>query len=208
MKSPHVSKLEAAQILGVSLRTIDNMVQRGELPVIRCLGTPRIPRRALERLGKSTALAIRRVEPAEVLTETPQPELLLDVLIEQKLAKMAKSSSDAIMEPFFRPKAASDEIKRRQTLPEQSKWKLYYEKFGCLICETRATPHESHGMCRNCYRRTHGRLKVLIGQAEDAIRKRGALIVHDLTAEAQAALRETGSGEAKELPAARDGEEV
>lgn len=195
----HVSKMEAARLLGVSLRTVDNMIHRGELPVIQRLGHPRIPRRALERLGKSTALADRRVEPAEPteVIAPPQPEVLFDVLIERKLAKMAKESVNTILEPFFQSKTVSDEMRRRQTIAERARWGLYFQKFGCLTCETKTAPHIGCGMCAKCYQRTVGRLRVVVEQAESAVRKRGALIFHDLTEEAQSALRDNGDTRAE-----------
>lgn len=188
MKS-HMSKLEAAVMLGVSIRTIDAMVKRDELPVIWCMGRPRIPRSAVEKLGKSTALAVRREVPVEIVPPDPMPEVLFDILIERKLAKMATSAANSLLEPFFQSKAVTDEIRRGQTLAEQAKWKLFYAKWGCLICETRAVPHASCGMCQKCYARTQGRIKLVIQQAEDAFRKRAPMLIHDLTEEAEAALR-------------------
>lgn len=189
MKS-HVSKLEAAVMLGVCVKTIDNMVRRDELPVIWCMGRPRIPTRAVEQLGKSTTLALRReAPPVEIVAPDPVPEVLFDVLIERKLAKMATKAANSALEPFFQTKAVSDEIRRGQTLAEQAKWKLFYAKWGCLICETKAVPHDSCGMCQKCYARTQSRLKQVVQQAEAAFRKRAPMLIHDLTEEAQAALQ-------------------
>lgn len=187
MKS-HVSKEIAAVSLGVSLRTIENMIQRGELSVIRCLGSVRIPGSELERLGKSTVLALRREVPVEVMPQGALPEALFETLIERKLAQMATKAANSVLEPFFQSKAVSDEIRRGQTLAEQAKWKLCYAKWGCLICETRSVPHVACGMCRACYARTQSRIKQVVQQAEAAFRKRAPMLIHDLTEDAKAAL--------------------
>lgn len=97
-------------------------------------------------------------------------------------------SVNTILEPFFQSKAVSDEMRRRQTLAERAKHRLAYEKWGCIDCKTKAAPHQASGMCRNCYQRWADRYKIVVEQAESAIRKRSPMMFHDLTAEAQAAL--------------------
>lgn len=186
----HLSKLEAAVMLGVSLRTIDAMVKREELPVIWCMGRPRIPTRAVEQLGKSTTLAIRR-PPVEVI-QPPQdelPEVLFDTVLERKLSQMAARSANSIFEPFFQSKSVADEIRRSQPAWERAKHKLVYAKWGCQKCETKSVPHAALGLCHKCYTRWKSRLEMVVKQAEEVFRKRSPMMLHDLTEEAQAALR-------------------
>src|SRR5579863_10118695 len=142
----------------------------------------RMPNGTKMENGESKAIVVR---PAEVLgpAETPAAETVIERLIEKKLAEMKeRSTAETLFEPFFRSKAIADEIRRHQTITEQQKWSLYYEKFGCLICQTRNRPHDALGMCDRCYQRIHGRLKALLKEAES-----GQQTITDLTEQAQTA---------------------
>ena len=45
---------------------------------------------------------------------------------------------------------------------EQRKWIAYFERYGCLICETRKVIHVGNGMCGKCYARTFNTLRQII----------------------------------------------
>jgi hypothetical protein len=71
----------------------------------------------------------------------------------------AMSGKGAELQPFFGSKEVAYEIKRRQTVHEQSKWAYYYEDWGCMICRSRKPRHYGCGMCPPCYRRVSERLR-------------------------------------------------
>ena len=134
-------------------------------------------------MRKSKAIVVR----PEVLT--PVPEDRLAQLVEAKLAEiMEKTSNDAIFAPFFHTQAISNEIKRRQTVPEQMKWSLYYAKWGCLLCGTKDARHEAVGMCRDCHRRIMWRLRDILRQAQNEQEARGVPVIRDLVEEARNAI--------------------
>ncbi len=121
---------------------------------------------------KTNAIIVR---PAEVLRPVPalNPEAWIERIVEKKMSEIAeKRPASAIFEPFFRSRAITTEIKRRQTIAEQRKWSLYYEKYGCLLCETTDRPHTALGMCCECYGRTKDRLSRLLKEAEAERRPR------------------------------------
>jgi hypothetical protein len=97
----------------------------------------------------------------ELIRVTPQPAIpdlaTLDLLIQKRVAE-ATASQGAILEPWFQSKAVGAEIRRHQPVYQQRKWSLYFEKFGCVICRSKKTPHQSRGMCHPCSRRLVARL--------------------------------------------------
>jgi hypothetical protein len=93
-----------------------------------------------------------------------------------------------MFEPFFHTEAIAAEIKRRETVTEQRKWSLYYEKWGCLVCETKDKSHKSIGMCRTCYFKTRAGLCDAIKRAEAECEARPVPVVRDLSEVAHKAL--------------------
>lgn len=88
----------------------------------------------------------------------------LDRLVQEKVAEIMAEGPAFAFEPFFRSRRTAYELKRLQTVPEQRKWTVYYERYGCLICETRNLIHIGNGMCRNCYPRVFNKLKQIIAE--------------------------------------------
>jgi hypothetical protein len=74
------------------------------------------------------------------------------------LVEKALSGTGADLEPFFGTAEVSYEVKRRQTVQQNSKFQFYFEDWGCMLCGTREAAHGSLGMCRRCYNRVKMRL--------------------------------------------------
>lgn len=86
-------------------------------------------------------------------------------LVEERISEIMENkdgADGADLEPFFRPKKVSYEMRRRMTVAEQNRWSYYYEDNGCLICATTDVPHVSLGMCQKCLSRTRERLEASI----------------------------------------------
>ena len=101
----------------------------------------------------------------------------LDRLVQQKVAEIMAERDAFIFEPFFRSRQIAYELKRLQTIPEQEKWSTFYERKGCLRCETRAKVHAGCGMCTQCYQRTFTELTQIVAEGmkgEPAKPARGA----------------------------------
>lgn len=81
--------------------------------------------------------------------------------VDQRIAEALALQDDAVFQPFFQPKKVSDELRRLQTVPEHSIWRLHYERYGCLDCKTRTESHAACGMCEKCHHRTYSHLKTL-----------------------------------------------
>ena len=71
-----------------------------------------------------------------------------------------------LLEPWFRSRQESIEIKRTQTVPEQRKWSVYYDRWGCVSCTKKKTPHKSLEFCQACYLRVSQRIKEILKDAE------------------------------------------
>jgi hypothetical protein len=64
-------------------------------------------------------------------------------------------------DPFFRQRKEADAIRREQTPSHREIWANYYERYGCLVCESKSEPHASDGMCHNCHARISARRRGL-----------------------------------------------
>jgi len=101
--------------------------------------------------------------PQELLRE-PTDKAQLMRLAAEMAAQMVAQREEFLFEPFFRSRRVAYELKRLQTVSEQRKWSVFFERFGCLICETMERIHGGNGMCCRCYSNTLGRLKQIIGE--------------------------------------------
>ena len=116
---------------------------------------------------KSNALAVRgrAVEVLAPLHATQSIEAAVRKMVDEKIAEMM-GGGDAIFKPFFRTRAIEDAIRKEQTVVQQRKWRYYFEKWGCLICGSKAAAYNSLGMCATCHARTAHRLATCMRRAE------------------------------------------
>lgn len=91
-------------------------------------------------------------------------EKTLTLLVKEKVAEVMADRDAIVFEPFFRSRQIAYELKRLQTMPERQKWSVYFGRYGCLICETRARIHVGNGMCNSCYSRTFNSLKQIVSE--------------------------------------------
>jgi hypothetical protein len=103
--------------------------------------------------------------PAEMIRwRSGIDEAELDRKVQVKVAEIMAQRDAFVFEPFFRSRKIAYELKRLQTIPEQQKWSVYFERRGCLICQTRKLIHVGCGMCQNCYPRIFRELTQIIAE--------------------------------------------
>ncbi len=105
--------------------------------------------------------------PAEIL-RAPAQDAELRRLVAQEVAKVLAAKDEFVFEPFFRSRQIAYELRRLQTVPEQRKWTIYYERYGCIHCDTSERIHTGNGFCANCYPKIFGRLKTIIREQINA----------------------------------------
>jgi Zn-finger nucleic acid-binding protein len=88
----------------------------------------------------------------------------LDRLVQEKVAEIMAERDALVFEPFFRSRQVAYELKRLQTVPEQTKFSVAFARYGCIICETRKTIHAGNGMCPQCRGRWFARLTQIIAE--------------------------------------------
>ena len=94
----------------------------------------------------------------------------------RQVAEIMAERDALAFEPFFRTRQVAYELKRLQTVPEQEKFSVYFERYGCIACESHATPHGGNGFCQNCRAIRFRRLTQIIAEGmkgEPAQRARG-----------------------------------
>jgi hypothetical protein len=102
---------------------------------------------------------MRKNEPViEVLPSTSEmvrarsgvDESELHRLVQVQVAEIMAARDAFVFEPFFRSRQVAYELKRLQRVPEQRTNAISFERYGCMICETRDRIHGGHGMCVAC----------------------------------------------------------
>jgi putative transcriptional regulator len=96
-----------------------------------------------------------------------QAEAYVAQLVDRRVAELMARQDLAVFQPFFESKKAETELRRLQTMPDRHKWRIYFETWGCLVCETREKCHASTGMCRTCRGRTKQRLDTIVKQLHE-----------------------------------------
>jgi hypothetical protein len=65
------------------------------------------------------------------------------------------------LDPFFRRRDEANAIRRAQAPSHRQIWQLYFDRYGCLVCQTRTEPYASDGMCHRCHARISARRRGL-----------------------------------------------
>lgn len=122
---------------------------------------------------KQTALA--RVVAPEVVSVIPSrpPDMnaLLDQLVMQRVAEVFAKRDDFILEPWFQTASVAREIRRLQTVQERNAKALYFDRYGCIICETKKHIHTGGGICKSCRERVNSRLRLCERELADAYKE-------------------------------------
>src|ERR1700693_1343733 len=85
-------------------------------------------------------------------------------LVQEKVAEIMAERDAIVFEPFFRSRQVACELKRLQNIPEQQKFTVSFERYGCMICETRERIHGGNGMCTLCHAKWFARLTQIIAE--------------------------------------------
>ena len=102
---------------------------------------------------------MRKNEPAVEVLPSPAEmvrarsgvdEAELHRLVQAQVAEIMAARDAFEFEPFFRSRQVAYELKRLQRGPEQRTNAISFERYGCMICETRERIHGGHGMCVMC----------------------------------------------------------
>lgn len=101
---------------------------------------------------------------AIVRARTGVDEVELHRLVQEKVAEIMAERDAIVFEPFFRSRQVAYELKRLQSVPEQEKWGVSFERYGCMICETKEKIHAGNGMCHGCRCRWFRRLAEIIAE--------------------------------------------
>ena len=88
-------------------------------------------------------------------------------LVQQQVAEALAQREAAVFEPFFRSRQVAYELRRLQSVPEQKKWSVYYERHGCQQCKRADLIHAGNGYCSRCYSRMGQILKRIIRELSE-----------------------------------------
>jgi hypothetical protein len=101
---------------------------------------------------------------AIVRAHTGVNEAELSRLVQVKVAEIMAERDAVVFEPFFRSRQVAYELKRLQTVPEQTKFSVAFARYGCMICETRERIHAGNGLCTTCRALWFGRFLQIIAE--------------------------------------------
>ena len=139
-------------------------VSRGNI-LLRQLGDKATLRREFADLHNALVLAEARRILVEWINGYEEQQRRLARVCEPKrlLGGEVKPPEDTTdLDPFFRSRGDSNRIRQAQSPSQRAKWALYFERFGCLLCGRKTSPHASNGMCHQCFQRTWARLRAIV----------------------------------------------
>jgi hypothetical protein len=113
-------------------------------------------------MNRSKPVEAELISSVDSILRRGTDEATLNRLVQQKVAEIMAERDVIVFEPFFRSRQIAYELKRLQSVPEQRKWTVFFDRYGCLICETRKRIHMGNGMCDRCYPRIFNTLKQII----------------------------------------------
>jgi hypothetical protein len=116
----------------------------------------------MKKKNESHVVEAELIPSADMILRSGLNEAALKRMVEQKVAETMAERDALVFEPFFRSRQVAYELKRLQSVPEQRKWSVSFERYGCMICETRKRIHLSNGMCTQCHSRWFRRLTQII----------------------------------------------
>lgn len=111
---------------------------------------------------KNNLVEAELMPSADMILRAGIDEKTLNRLVQVKVAEIMAERDVIVFEPFFRSRQIAYELKRLQTVPEQRKWTVFFDRYGCLLCETRKRIHAGNGMCPRCYQNTFNALTQII----------------------------------------------
>ena len=88
-------------------------------------------------------------------------------LVQQQVAEVLAQREAAVFEPFFRSRQVAYELRRLQSVPEQKKWSVYFERHGYQQCKRADLIHAGNGYCPCCYSRMGYILKGIIRELSE-----------------------------------------
>jgi len=94
--------------------------------------------------------------------------------VQLQVAEIMSERDALVFEPFFRTRQVAYELKRLQSVPEQQKFTIAYEMYGCMSCGTHDTPHAGNNLCHNCRCKWFRRYVQIIGGEIKGERPRSA----------------------------------
>jgi len=140
-------------------------------------------------MEKSKPVEAELIPSVDSILRLGTNEAMLNRLVQQKVAEIMAERDAMIFEPVFRSRQIAYELKRLQNVPEQRKWSISLERYGCMICETRERIHAGNGMCNRCHALWFRRLTQIVSEG---VSGRPALAAHGTTWE-QRLLPATGA---------------
>jgi hypothetical protein len=115
-------------------------------------------------MKRNNEVTAELIPSPSTMLRTGVNEAELNKLVQLKVAEIMAERDAVVFEPFFRSRKIAYELKRLQTVPEQRKWTVWFERYGCLLCETRARIHVGNGMCTRCYPSVFNALTQIIAE--------------------------------------------
>jgi hypothetical protein len=91
-------------------------------------------------------------------------EAELEKLVKLRVEEIMAERDALVFEPFFRSRQVAYELKRLQTVSEQRKYTVYYQRYGCWICGTQDRSHAGNGHCDKCRAMRFQRLAQIVAE--------------------------------------------
>jgi len=115
-------------------------------------------------MKKSNPAAIELIPSPSTVLRMGVTEAEFNQRVQQEVAKVMAQRDAFVFEPFFRNRQVAYALKRLQNVPEQRKFSIAFERYGCMVCETRERIHAGNCLCANCHQLWFRRFAQIIAE--------------------------------------------
>lgn len=102
----------------------------------------------MPRKPKAELVRAEILPPTVTVTESEFKRAVAQA-VEQEVAKVMQGR-DALFQPWFQTREILRELKKRQSIAEQNKFRYYFDEWGCIRCGTKDRGHAGLGFCEPC----------------------------------------------------------
>lgn len=114
-----------------------------------------------------TAEIVPASEAALVPTSKREsPQEMIERIVRERVDEIMAKLEAGQMVPDFIPRDQADELRRRVDVFERRKWSLYFEKWGCRMCNRKNVSHAGSGQCQRCHILVFQRLRAIRAEYE------------------------------------------
>lgn len=92
-------------------------------------------------------------------SDQPGTKTRIQDLVDRRVVELLADPKDFAFGGWFRDRAASNALRKQQSINDRTRWSRYFDRWGCVSCRAKDNTYGACGFCHLCYIRIRTRLK-------------------------------------------------